>query len=345
MAYKAIHKKLHQWYQKYGRKDLPWRITDDPYHIWVSEVMLQQTQVSTVLERYYTPFLAEFPTIDVLAAAPYDKVMKNWEGLGYYRRAGNLHKAAQLVNQHYNSKLPSDIASLKELPGIGRNTAHAISCFGFNAPVPIMEANLRRVLCRFFALEKAGEKELWEKSYLLLDQENSFDYNQAMMDIGALICRKHVTYCERCPLAERCIGKKEPGRYPLPKVSKVTPIRKKNIIIYQNDHGELWLSARETNFLGGLYGFVEYDLAQDIKEANHLIEEGNGVHLGGVRQSYSHFILEADVWLKSGIPEIWPNDGGGVNGKWYSKSIVDKLPLSRADEKILRLFIAYEEEE
>lgn len=179
-----FHARLHTWYRQHGRHHLPWRNTDDPYPIWLSEVMLQQTQVQTVLERFYFPFLERFPNIAALAAAEEQEVLKCWQGLGYYTRARNLHKAARIVQ----STLPETVEALHQLPGIGRNTAHAIAAFAFRQPVAIMEANVKRILCRIFALEKPSEAELWQRATELLDTHNPFDYNQAMMDIGAGVC-------------------------------------------------------------------------------------------------------------------------------------------------------------
>ena len=174
---RGFHKRLHTWYAAHGRHDLPWRNTRDPYHIWVSEVMLQQTQVKTVLERYYAPFLQRFPTIESLARAPREEVMKAWEGLGYYSRAGNLQKAAQevmngewwVVNSENTPPLTTHYSQLTRLPGIGKNTAHALLAFAYHQPVAVMEANVKRVLCRVFALTAPSDAQLWELAQALVD--------------------------------------------------------------------------------------------------------------------------------------------------------------------------------
>ena len=164
-----IHQNIKRWYKNYGRNDLPWRTTNDPYHVYLSEVMLQQTQVKTVLERYYFPFLKRFPTLKALGDAPLDNVLKMWEGLGYYNRAKNLHKTATLIDE-----LPSEIDKLIKLPGIGKNTAHAVAAFAFNKPVPIMEANVKRILCRLHTLKTPTDKVLWEIAYGFVRQRESF---------------------------------------------------------------------------------------------------------------------------------------------------------------------------
>ncbi len=155
---------LLQWYEKNGRHDLPWRTTDKPYHIYLSEIMLQQTQVKTVLERFYFPFLERFPTLDDLAASHLDDVLKMWEGLGYYTRAKNLHAAAQQCN----GMLPTTANDLLKLPGIGRSTAHAVAAFAYRESLPILDANVKRILHRYFALQERSEKKLWEYSYTLI---------------------------------------------------------------------------------------------------------------------------------------------------------------------------------
>lgn len=202
---KNLHHDIRTWYRDNGRHTLPWRNTDEPYYIYLSEVMLQQTQVKTVLERYYFPFIERFPTLKSLGEAELDEVLKLWEGLGYYTRARNLHKTAMLLNE-----LPSDITELIQLPGIGKNTAHAIAAFAFQQPVPIMEANVKRILCRLYRLENPTEKALWEYAYALVDRENPFDYNQAMMDIGATVCLPKNAECDQCPLESICQGKEDP---------------------------------------------------------------------------------------------------------------------------------------
>ena len=219
------HQNIQKWYQENGRHDLPWRNTDEIYYIYLSEVMLQQTQVKTVLERYYIPFIERFPSLKHLGEAPLDDVLKMWEGLGYYNRAKNLHKTASLIDT-----LPNEIDELIKLPGIGKNTAHAIAAFAFRQPVPVMEANVKRILCRLHKIKSPHDKELWKLAYDLVDKANPFDYKQAMMDIGATICLPKNPKCEICPLNDLCKGKEEPALYP-EKKKKSIPTREKNIIV------------------------------------------------------------------------------------------------------------------
>ena len=311
---KQAHKNIHNWYQKHGRLDLPWRITTDPYHIYLSEVMLQQTQVKTVLERYYFPFLEKFPTLKVLGEAPLDDVLKMWEGLGYYNRAKNLHRTATLVNE-----LPKAIGELIKFPGIGKNTAHALATFAFNQPVPIMEANVKRILCRLNKLKLPKDKELWSIAYKLVDKVNPFDYNQAMMDIGATICLPKNPKCVMCPLADICKGKDDPTLYPTKK-KRIVPTREQNILINVYDD-RLSLTQREGKFLHGLWGFESVDAPLCASE-----------HIGEVSHAYTHFklICKVHVYYENSPEQL----------EYFSEDEIEKLAISKVDEKIVNLYLA-----
>lgn len=328
-ALSAFHSELHRWYAAHGRRDLPWRNTADSYAIYISEVMLQQTQVQTVLARFYGPFLRRFPTLQALADAPKEAVLKQWEGLGYYSRAANLHKAARLSAP----ELPRTVEALMALPGIGRNTAHAIAAFAYHEPVPVMEANVKRVLCRVFALENPSPETLWEHAFHLLDTKQPFDYNQAMMDIGATVCTKRNPSCDICPANSICIGKSDPSHYPTAKAKKATPVRRFRIVVW-NDAAlaRVYLSPRDTAFLGGLYGFAEYPAeTETVSFMNRAYDlQKAGLLLGEVNQTYSHFRAEAEVWRMD-------VDSQGENDGWYSLSETQTLALSGIDHKIVKL--------
>jgi A/G-specific adenine glycosylase len=320
---------IQSWYKAHGRHDLPWRTTGDPYHIWLSEVMLQQTQVATVLERYYFPFLKQFPTLEALAAAPLDAILKQWEGLGYYNRAKNLHRAAQIVVEMHKKEqqsgqthrsapaLPSDIDALTKLPGIGKNTAHAVAAFAFGKPVPVMEANVRRILCRLHRIETPNDKVLWEIAYAMVDKAHPFAYNQAMMDIGATLCTPKAPACRRCPLYDVCEGKEEPERYPLKK-RKTVPTREQHIMLYRYN-GKLAMKQRTGKFLHGLWGFEEIDVPLCAAEA-----------LGEVRHAYTHFKLRCNVFL---YDETEP-----AHDDYFTPAQICQLAISKVDEKILKLY-------
>jgi A/G-specific adenine glycosylase len=319
-----FHKKLHQWYQKNGRHHLPWRNTRDPYAIYISEIMLQQTQVKTVLERYYFPFLAKFPTLGTLAEAPQNEVLNAWQGLGYYNRALNMHKTA---NQCIRT-LPDSVEALIALPGIGKNTAHAVAAFAFHQPVAVMEANVKRVLSRIFALKQPSDASLWESAQALLNKKNPFDYNQAMMDLGSLVCKKTNPDCTSCPANFLCLGKEHPDHYPEKKKKKSVPIRYKNIVVLRNHLNQFFLTPRTTRFLQGLYHFPECNAGlTSLTHSQKTFHLNEGKFMGAICQQYSHFTLQADIYH--------------INAKkmtgegWHDLQKLKQLPVSKAEEKII----------
>lgn len=310
-----IQDKLFEWYALFGRHELPWRNTKDAYHIYLSEIMLQQTQVKTVLERFYFPFLEAFPTLKSVADAPLDDVLKRWEGLGYYTRAKNLHHTALTCK----GILPQNIVELEALKGIGKSTAHAIGVFAYGQALPILDANVKRVLCRFFGLSTRDEKVLWERAWEFLNQKNPYEHNQALMDLGSLICTSRNPLCDECPLHVKCIGKIDPYNYPLPQKKNSSPLRQKIALVMYKDN-KLGLIQRKERLLHGLWGFVQtLDRPDGYKK------------LGRVEQVYTHFKLELEVLLCEPIKEV---DG------WFSVEEIDKLAISTVDKKILKLLTA-----
>lgn len=324
---KPFHQTLSDWYAAHGRHDLPWRQTQDPYHIYISEIMLQQTQVSTVLDRFYHPFLKRFPTLQHLADASEEAVLKQWQGLGYYSRARNVHKAAQLAAP----ELPDSYEGLIALPGIGQNTAHAILAFAFHKPYPVLEANVKRVIHRIFAIKQRDNKMLWQKAELLQNRQHPFDYNQAMMDVGAMICLPAAPQCERCPANIICQGKTHPQLYPEAKASKKVPTYEKNLILLRDRNARYYLTARTSKLLGGLYQFIEQERnEEELSFASRKLELRNMQHLGNVKHAYSHFKVEAKVYLAQ-----WPEAMNAPD--WYTREAIDALPLSKLDLKALAL--------
>lgn len=320
------HQRLHAWYAQHGRHDLPWRTTDDPYHVWLSEVMLQQTQVATVLARFYHPFLKTFPTVQSLAAAPREKVMKAWEGLGYYRRAGFLHEAAKRAH----NGLPRDVEGLRALPGIGKNTAHAIAAFAYHQPVAILEANVKRIVARMFAWERPSEKDLWAGAEALLNTKEPFHYNQAMMDLGNVVCTPRHAHCTVCPANSICLGKHAPEQYPAPKAKKAIPTRRYHILVLQDAAGRLHLEARGDALLGGLYGFPQVPITTDLRYPMREMQIQHWQALGEVVHAYSHFRLEGAVQFGV-LPRRMSAPG------WYGRDEIATLPLSGVDHKVLAL--------
>ena len=209
MSHKKLHTLLLKWYEKQGRHELPWRNTDDLYHVYLSEIMLQQTQVNRVRDEYYPQFLEKFPTLDALASAPLDSVLASWSGLGYYRRAKNLHASAIESREG----LPHSENALLKLPGIGRYTASAICCFGLSQSIPVVDTNIARVMKRYFGLINPKDKEVWDKATSFVNAKEPRAHNLALMDLGSLTCLPKNPKCQECPLENTCLGKEEPELY------------------------------------------------------------------------------------------------------------------------------------
>lgn len=322
---KLFHERLSSWYQRVGRSNLPWRNTNDPYAVYISEVMLQQTQVQTVLSRYYTPFLHRFPTLKALADAPQSDVMKQWEGLGYYSRARHLHEAAKTTAP----RLPDNFEGLITLPGIGKNTAHAILAFAYHQPVAVLEANVKRVVSRIFALKNPGPALLWQYAEELLNHVQPFEYNQAMMDLGAMVCLPRKPKCEICPAQAICQGKSTPESFPQPRAKKAIPVRTRQLVALRDANQRYYLTPRESRFLGGLYGFIELDETQTTLEfAGESLPITAMQQLGSISQTYSHFKLQAKTFLAE-----WPHAMNTAD--WHTIGEMRQLPLSKADLKLL----------
>ena len=220
------------WFKHSGRSDLPWQQSINPYRVWVSEIMLQQTQVATVIP-YFERFMQSFPTVDKLATAPLDNVLHHWTGLGYYARARNLHKTAQIICTTHNGQFPDDIEQLTDLPGIGRSTAGAIRSIAFKKPAAILDGNVKRVLARFAGVagwpgKSSVHNQLWEIAESFSPQTHTADYSQAMMDLGATLCTKTSPNCCECPLATDCLANAQgnPQDFPVKSQKRNYPSKK-----------------------------------------------------------------------------------------------------------------------
>jgi len=266
------------WQRQHGRHALPWQNTRDPYRVWLSEIMLQQTQVTTVLG-YYQRFLERFPTVVDLAAATLDEVLAMWQGLGYYSRARNLHRCAVAVAQQHGGAFPPSAAQLQELPGIGRSTAAAIAAFCFGERVAILDGNVKRVLGRVLAFDgdlasSAQEKRLWQHAGELLPVGAGIEsYTQGLMDLGASICSTRSPQCLVCPLSDLCAGRieGEPTRYPV-KTRKLKRGRRENWWLWLEHEGQVLLQQRsETGVWAGLWSLPMFDDEQSLQgEARRL---------------------------------------------------------------------------
>ncbi len=269
------------WYDAHGRKHLPWQQDITPYRVWISEIMLQQTQVSTVIP-YYERFMASFPSVQALAAAPVDEVLHHWAGLGYYARARNLHKAAQMLVERFGGEFPATVEEVAELPGIGLSTAGAILSLSRKRRAVILDGNVKRVLSRFHAVQESGsaaEKKLWAYADEHTPRRRVDNYNQVMMDLGATLCTRTKPACLLCPLQAHCAGwaEGEPTRYPVKKASKAIPEKFTTLLIFLNAEGEVLLEQRPpAGIWGGLWSFPE-SAADDDATLKQILKADWGV--------------------------------------------------------------------
>jgi len=290
------------WCDQHGRKTLPWQVRRTPYRVWVSEIMLQQTQVATVIP-YFEKFMQRFPDVVALADAETDQVMYYWSGLGYYARARNLHKAAQIIRDQYSGKFPQEIEQVIALPGIGRSTAGAILSLACDQPHAILDGNVKRVLARYFMIEgwygtTNVLNQLWEKATLLTPTENVASYNQAMMDIGSLVCTRSKPLCNECPVNEGCRSFKEnqQSAFPTPKPKKNIPVKKVRMAMLCDSDSALLLQRRPpAGIWGGLLSFPEIPEDMPISQwcADTLgFKVGRPQSWPVVRHTFSHFHLD-----------------------------------------------------
>lgn len=262
-ATQSFAERLIAWQQTHGRHDLPWQQTRDAYRVWLSEIMLQQTQVNAVIP-YYGRFLARFPSVEALAAAPLDAVLESWAGLGYYARARNLHRCAQRVVTEYGGSFPQAPAQLAELPGIGRSTAAAIAAFAFGERAAILDGNVKRVLARCFAVEDipgtaAGDRSLWALAESLLPESGIEAYTQGLMDLGATLCTRHAPSCATCPMHDICDARRD-GRQaelPLARPRKQIPERACTLLLLTDGEAVLLERRPPSGLWGGLLTLPE----------------------------------------------------------------------------------------
>ncbi len=340
--------RLLRWFDQHGRKDLPWQRMRSPYRVWVSEVMLQQTQVATVIP-YFERFMASFPDVGTLADAPLDAVLAHWSGLGYYSRARNLHKAAQHLRDAHGGRFPDDIDAVTALPGIGRSTAGAILAQALGRRHAILDGNVKRVLTRHRAIagwpgQSAVEKALWTIAEAETPDERIADYTQAIMDLGATVCTRTRPRCDACPVMSDCAAHAAGAtvRYPTPKPRKTLPVRETCMLLVTNPDGEVWLEKRPPSGIwGGLWSLPELPL--------HLAPEEWSADLGArihalatwspLRHTFSHFHLDiTPLRLRVSAPaRVMEPD----RGLWYKPELSNQLGLPAP---VARLLQALEQE-
>jgi len=344
---KNLRALLLSWYADQGR-DLPWRRTQDPYAIWISEIMLQQTQVKTVIP-YYGRWLRRFPTVQALAGADQQTVLKAWEGLGYYARARNLHQAAQQLVNEYGGEFPTSVAAAIALKGIGRTTAGGILSAAFNLPTPILDGNVKRVFARIVALPvppNKGITTLWHLSEQLIDPAQPRDFNQAIMDLGATLCTRHRPDCLLCPWQSHCTAYNQNvvTDFPMTEPRKPIPHKQIGVAVITDDHGKILIDRRkQEGLLGGLWEFpggkiepdesVEDCVSREIKEELGIdIEVGS--RLITIEHAYTHFKVTLNVFNckhLSGEPQ--PIECDEV--KWVALDEIDQYPFPKANGQII----------
>lgn len=297
------------WFDEHGRKNLPWQQDPTPYRVWVSEIMLQQTQVTTAIP-YYERFMQRFTNIGTLASASQDDVLAHWSGLGYYARARNLHKCAQQVVAEHNGQLPKDSDALQNLPGIGRSTAGAILSLAYGHAQPILDGNVKRVLARCYAVagwpgKKAVEDELWEVSESVTPAKRTGPFNQAMMDIGATVCTRSKPQCHACPLNKKCLAfaRGNIDEFPGKKPRKILPVRSVVMLVIRNSDGAVLLQQRPaTGIWGGLWSLPEIDANDEQAagidiwlEAHNLKSDDKPYSIARFKHTFSHYHLQINA--------------------------------------------------
>lgn len=331
------------WFDQHGRKHLPWQQNISAYRVWLSEIMLQQTQVSTVIP-YFEKFTSAFPTVEDLAHAPLDEVLHLWTGLGYYARARNLHASAKKVVKEYGGEFPRSVEELSDLPGIGRSTAGAIYSLSWNLPAPILDGNVKRVLARFHAVDgwpgrAAVAAQLWKFAEQHTPKQRNAHYTQAMMDLGATVCTRSRPLCTSCPLSKHCLSYAEgqPERYPGKKPPKAMPVRPVQMLILSNKKGEVLLEQRPPQGIwGGLWSFPELTLEADPQQwvQDHIGPASLTETWTSIRHTFSHYHLDITpvcLTLKGEAAAIM-EDGRRL---WYNTALPPNVGLAAPIKRLL----------
>lgn len=343
-----LRQRLLQWYQQ-NRRELPWRETDNPYCIWVSEVMLQQTQVQTVVP-YYLRFIDRFPNVKSLAEADLQEVLKVWEGLGYYARARNLQRAAQIVSDRYDGKVPAQELEFGKLPGVGSYITAAVLSIAYGLPLAVVDGNVKRVLSRLFLIDQpvnqtSSLKTFQKMAQELLERRRPAIFNQAMMELGAVVCRPSTPLCDTCPLMKICrgFGERQVTRYPVRIQTKPVPTCHIAVgVVYKK--GRLLITRRKAEgLLGGLWEFpggkigknenAQQACIREIKEEVNLNVTVDAF-ITRVRHAYTHFKVVLDVFrcrYVSGRVKL----NGPVDYRWIRLSEVDAYPFPKANRKFI----------
>lgn len=330
------------WYDTHGRKNFPWQHPRTPYRVWVSEIMLQQTQVNTVIP-YFNRFMAHFPDIDALARGSEDEVLALWSGLGYYSRGRNLHQTAKIIQKEHQGHFPSDLNVLMTFPGIGASTAAAITSQAFNQPTAILDGNVKRVLSRYFqvgGVDTHTTKKLWAFAHQCMSLERPAEYTQAIMDLGATCCRAKHPECSICPLSTSCLAHQNQvvSNYPHKKIKKKIPKRHQHTLLIHNKNRLIYLEKQAPSGLwGGLWCPLSIDSTVD---PSHYIEHNTPFLLKQIqsfmhiKHTFSHFQL----FMNALLIEIEHDDNETLSGRWFSQEETLKLGLAKPIMSLLHQF-------
>ena len=335
--------RLIAWQRTHGRHDLPWQRTRDAYRIWLAEIMLQQTQVAAVIP-YYARFLAAFPDVSALAAAPIDRVLEHWSGLGYYRRAHHLHAAAKTIVERHGGRFPRDAQAIAALPGIGRSTAAAIAAFAFGARGAILDGNVRRVLARHRGL--AGhrgaahiETRLWSIAEALLPEREIETYTQALMDLGATVCTRSAPRCGTCPVAGDCVALRDDrvGELPSPRPKKALPQREVRVLVLEHAGAILLEKRPAAGIWAGLWSLPEMPVAADVArhcQARFAASVVAGEELPAIEHGFTHYRLT--IRPQRIAVRTWPSRTESPGLLWLTRDDALAAALPAPIRKLLR---------
>lgn len=349
---KEFSQLLLDWHHQHGRKNLPWQQPKDAYRIWISEIMLQQTQVQTVIS-FFERFVLHFPNIKSLSEVSEDDVLALWSGLGYYSRARNIYKTAKIVMEEHQGQFPETEEALLKLPGIGASTAAAILSLAFNKPAAILDANVKRVLSRYFMIEglpqrSAVNKRLWELAETCMPEENCASYTQAIMDLGAIICTSKNVSCSLCPVNKTCgaYKKKAVEAFPFKAIKKVRPTKEEQFLLLYSDKKEIYLEKRPSSGLwGGLWSVPAIGLGTD--PASFIWVE-YGLHCSAInkiitiKHSFTHFHLNISALALKTVGKI--KGSREDKGQWFAPKQCLSLGLPKPIREIITNFIKAPEE-
>ncbi len=341
----ALAEPLLNWYEQSGRLDLPWRQNISAYRVWISEIMLQQTQVKTVIP-YFQKFLEHFPNIVALAEAPEDAVLHLWAGLGYYSRARNLHRAAKQIVSQFAGQFPQDLQSLQTLPGIGRSTAGAILAIAYNLATPILDGNVKRILARVAAIsgptsKAAVSQKLWQLAEYYTPQQRTADYTQAIMDLGATVCTRTQAKCSICPLQNACqaYAQGEVALFPTPPMRKKKPVRVIKMLIFYNPKTNTVLLEKRPSIgiWGGLWSLPECAVEEDLiafTQKHYGCKIVNSILLPEIKHVFTHFQLNI---LPIHINQFVFNESVMDSRQqiWYNLIKPEKLGLAAPVKRLL----------